>query len=1168
MEVFDSKLNPNNPVQISQLFSRLVENVTSSKNGGKQEFIYLKSKCLGENHLIGDVARISILKLIENGVFQIDQVFADFITSISTARNSTSLTKIITSLLYLLLNNQTSLQNKNKLKRYQLQQHPLVKILQGECLYEVQMCIFNEISQSVYKDLSLSSSVHTLFEPLYLYCICNPSPKPEFSLLRQKLWSHLIKYDEEFKSNMILKMCFWLQMQDKNSELAGSLLDEVFHSQLNSAEHLRNLDYLILMQILNIHNMILNNTDCRRIIKITLLILPKTTFCHYNVSVLILAKAVSVCSPLYLEDLLNLCFYLTNADVCQPYSFLALKSTLLHWLASPCILTQSALRIAKDILNLNDYVCRKRPSVMISRLSIHEFHYLTFCNPEISLGLHLGIKIEFCKNENEIIALLESFEEAPVFYLKSCFSFLCGMLLNSKFSEDCKVKVLSIILKCSSFHLEFLPNVFTLILYLLSNTQNSKLPFELLKALPPMVMINENLPKVITILQAISKHSCALNSFALRLLYDTWKIENKCYSILESVALQSPSALTKDDILERNITRAYIFMKLSEKRPELYGKDLVGHLSRILNECTTSDGVVPSALALEGIRHLCKAEVIDIVTTWATLSPKFKNDTRIRVVKSLCELVSEIPLLEYAQSYEKLNDEVIQQLWLYVVTSENEEIINSALQALATFSFELICQHFPETFLDDNNAKSFVGGQCIVLGKTWIKFLKICKANKAAESFLEKLVANEIDNYLKYVYQVKSQREPDSYGNLPSHSIVRALGEFIKTNSCKVKDWNESQNKDLFITCLRILSLKYSKPLPPLDWCFLQELVHIPEMKSYCLDLASHQAILSGSARRLIENYIAAATEDATAEAIHVYRNLKYLANSIQPVLLKPFFQNSLHHALNANTDDILETFLRYLKEVLDDDILQDVNKRIIEEVLTELVFISDLSCKAFPLFLNCIASFSKKAQENITKFNLKQNSDEEFLKIVKISCHISKYGKSTTPLIWLNDIFEAAFVYNFGLNLYYEDIISVLKHNLNHDESPSWLNELFGEIQVKVADRCDENEIGFLCELLVIAVVHFSGLFTILPKNDYESIKYFFPAALTFLLDDLKWSNSTLQILEWLLHMNTTDTVPKTYRTIFAWALCSLRHQEEFSKSSRWMKYLDCELQIENYNT
>lgn len=169
----------------------------------------------------------------------------------------------------------------------------------------------------------------------------------------------------------------------------------------------------------------------------------------------------------------------------------------------------------------------------------------------------------------------------------------------------------------------------------------------------------------------------------------------------------------------------------------------------------------------------------------------------------------------------------------------------------------------------------------------------------------------------------------------------------------------------MFLHCLKVLSIKYSKPLPPLDWCFLQEVVHEPSFKGYCLDLASHQAILSGSARRLVENYILAITDNPQVsilynndfkmscnfllsqveDSIHIYRNLLYLANSIQPIVIKPFLVNTLQ-VLLATTNDTFENSLRHLRTVLDEKDVQEVNKTVIEEVLTDLVSLSDTNSK------------------------------------------------------------------------------------------------------------------------------------------------------------------------------------------------------------------------------
>lgn len=180
----------------------------------------------------------------------------------------------------------------------------------------------------------------------------------------------------------------------------------------------------------------------------------------------------------------------------------------------------------------------------------------------------------------------------------------------------------------------------------------------------------------------------------------------------------------------------------------------------------------------------------------------------------------------------------------------------------------------------------------------------------------------------------------------------------------------------------------------------------------------------------------------------------------------------------------------------------------------------------------------------------------------MKIRCKIACKKNSLTPMKWINDIFSYAFKNNVRLEIYLDDISTCLKSNILHSDTPAWLMELFGQLQVKVADRCELTEIEYFSDILSLSVVYFSGLSILLPKYDYTSIKYFFPAAIAFILDEFAWHMHRNQILEWLHHMNMAENIPKEYRNIFGWALCSLRHLEEFSKNSKWMKYFDCNIQ------
>lgn len=67
-------------------------------------------------------------------------------------------------------------------------------------------------------------------------------------------------------------------------------------------------------------------------------------------------------------------------------------------------------------------------------------------------------------------------------------------------------------------------------------------------------------------------------------------------------------------------------------RPELHGKEMVSYLSQVLNKHGDQKGSVASALAIEGITSLCEAGIVDIISTWKSISPRFSKDKRPAVV--------------------------------------------------------------------------------------------------------------------------------------------------------------------------------------------------------------------------------------------------------------------------------------------------------------------------------------------------------------------------------------------------------------------------------------------------------------------------------------------------------------------------------------------------------
>lgn len=210
---------------------------------------------------------------------------------------------------------------------------------------------------------------------------------------------------------------------------------------------------------------------------------------------------------------------------------------------------------------------------------------------------------------------------------------------------------------------------------------------------------------------------------------------------------------------------------------------MVPHLSKILNECISPAQETPCALAIEGIKQLCRFGIVDLITTWNLLSVLYKDETRPLVIQSLCELLEEAPTISSKnEQYYRFIEEVITKLWEFVTMSNQSEVIGSALKTLSCFNLEDISRYLPDIYRigekpSDDLLFENAPGLC------WIKFLE--NGNYAAMremgDFLISLVKIEITSYTKMTYSVsQQQREPLNYNYLPQHSIVRAIGTYLQ----------------------------------------------------------------------------------------------------------------------------------------------------------------------------------------------------------------------------------------------------------------------------------------------------------------------------------------------------------------------------------------------------
>lgn len=127
---------------------------------------------------------------------------------------------------------------------------------------------------------------------------------------------------------------------------------------------------------------------------------------------------------------------------------------------------------------------------------------------------------------------------------------------------------------------------------------------------------------------------------------------------------------------------------------------MVGHLAQVLNKNGDQKGSLPSALAIEGIATLCEAGIIDIASTWTSLSPKFSKEKRLLVINSLCDFFGGFSdLRANSKENQLLINDVVGKLWHFVSYSSHRDIISSALKALSKFDVkEIELKQLPDLY--------------------------------------------------------------------------------------------------------------------------------------------------------------------------------------------------------------------------------------------------------------------------------------------------------------------------------------------------------------------------------------------------------------------------------------------------------------------------------------
>ncbi|KAG5845485.1 hypothetical protein ANANG_G00139630 [Anguilla anguilla] len=242
------------------------------------------------------------------------------------------------------------------------------------------------------------------------------------------------------------------------------------------------------------------------------------------------------------------------------------------------------------------------------------------------------------------------------------------------------------------------PALLPVLMFKLGRIADPDLSHALLYSLPNLATHKFCVPQVLQVLQVLGS-SPKMRAVGLRLMTSLWVKQDRVYPELQKLMAQveKGSLVGKEEQWEQILARAACIWDICKERPYQHGADMLAAITDTLSQCTKQDQATPSALALRGLQELCRAEVVDIRSTWGALSPRLSCDSRPLVIAAVCELLALVPQLTVkTEEYEKFKEQVVSTLWSYAL-SKDSEVARCGFKALSEFPESVhTILHLPE----------------------------------------------------------------------------------------------------------------------------------------------------------------------------------------------------------------------------------------------------------------------------------------------------------------------------------------------------------------------------------------------------------------------------------------------------------------------------------------
>ncbi|ETN64263.1 hypothetical protein AND_004001 [Anopheles darlingi] len=691
---------------------------------------------------------------------------------------------------------------------------------------------------------------------------------------------------------------------------------------------------------------------------------------------------------------------------------------------------------------------------------------------------------------------------------------------------------------------------------------------------------------VIGILKAMTKDLD--RATCLDLYLRLWKAEPRTYPLLYDLLKDTSRPPAKADLWEHTVTRAYTIREVCLIKPQQHGEDLVNLFSEILSNPNDADNEVAVCLSLDAISSLCEHQVVNIVSTWKVLGFRFADESRPRVIRSLCRFFANVPLIKVtSQEQERLVNHIIATLWHYVTDYDDGEIIGAALATLKHFNpNSLTLRQIPELFrqgialpepnADDGSSSADSPGS--VPPECWIQLVQYTNlsAIDAAGDLVAHYIAREMETFRGGVYQTPEGRpEPSNLKYLPRASILSTIVNYLIAQSTKFAT-SSTTSEQVLVQLLRIVAKKYSKPIPPLNWCFLHEyFVNCFEMRDYCVQIAIKQMPYSGTAKRMLENYLNELCETVMLEEdlVKIFAHLEAITETVQMPIYKRFVHLSLHFLAERAEDKRFgdsSAFLQALAlvgKVFEGNCSNESNFEVLSETLKGFFGRFDLDTEIFRKYVDVLVLLPRTQLDDFP--NLTEDASLMALqKKIYFEFAVRKQNPTVTVMPVVESIAKAVtrnsedsqMLIVYFLEQLYEFVQCFNEPAIVGKPLIIFVDELISSTQSALVSM-DLQSIRFMLDTFMMSVISFSGWGTLYGANsvsfDRALRMQLFPVALVTLFEQNYWREIEIKIYEVLYHLHGVTTLPSDLAQCFRNTLICCKKQPYFQQSKTWPKYV-----------